>query len=234
MMSNDLNSRVVEAETSLVQPSRLEIRERVARLDGSGDQDTPARDMATVLLAAVLLGQNIDRLARVTGVSREIVARAARRLVDNGVWQQGHTVGRWVDDPSNDTASFWADVAVAEGRLCRKVVENGEMLWAPQGYWRKPFEYSGARAATPSQIVEYQPHVDVPIQDLPYWSGDEADEPEERAAPVPPVTTPLPMPLESVPVWLGGEQIEDIPEEGAPVAVGGDSTQLFPDAVWLG
>jgi hypothetical protein len=226
----DLEMEVERPETTIDM-----VRTRIAMLDSTLQQGSPDHDAALILVAAALTGQNIDRLARFTGLRREQVARCARRLVDNGVWREGNTVCRWIDTPE-DTESFRADVAVAEGRLCRRMGTDGELEWAPQGYWRKHYEYVGPRGEEQSQVVCYHPHVEPIVQDLPYAEDEEDDDeelvpvgpphPRQQAVPAPPASDEPAAP----PVWLGGETADEpwAQEVDSPEA------ELFPDAVWLG
>lgn len=219
---------------SEVVPHTLDsVRSRVAAMDPSLRVGTPAHDAALILMAASCIGQNVDRLARFTGVRREVVARCARRLVDNGVWQEGHTVSRWLDAP-DDMDSFRSDVAVAEGTLCRRSGDDGQMEWAPQGYWRKHYEYVGPRGAEQPQTICYHAHVEIGSQDLPY-AVDEADEEEPvEVAPTPRrVPRMVPEAAAEAPVWMGEEVPAPVLESAWPEDPE-TSTELFPDAVWLG
>jgi hypothetical protein len=220
--------RIREAE------SREGICSRLHRLDASLQQGSPTHDAALVLLAGAVIGHNIDRLARFAGLQRELVARSVRRLVDNGVWQDGNAVCRWLDDPAADPDGFWADVAVAEGKLCRRMDERGEMEWAPQGYWRKHYEYVGPKSDEQPQVVCYHPHVASIAQDLPYLPDQDEDDDslDPTAFPVREGPRDESTP-EGTTLWLGGEDTavaeEPWSSEAEPPA--GD---LFPGTVWLG
>lgn len=218
-------------------PTLQEIEARIASYDGGVPRSDVTREAALILLAAAEIGQNVDRLARFTGVRRDIVARAARRLVDNGVWCGGNTVARWIENV-DDAESFWMDAAVAEGRLCRLMIDEGVMEWAPQGYWRKDYEYAGPRGEAPSQAVCYHPHVEPQPGNTPLWVQDE-DEAEEEAEPREVVVAPQGEPLieepaGAAPVWLGTEETADAGEEALSAAVVGGASPLFLEAVWLG
>lgn len=217
-------------------PSADSLRARIASMAPAEAKGTPGRDAAMVLLASVYVGHNVDRIARFTGVRRDMVARCARRLVDNGVWRDGDIVCRWLDTKT-DTDSFWADVAVAEGKWCRRIGEDGQMEWAPQGYWRKHYDYAGPREAEQPQIVCYHPHIEPGSQDLP--RPVEQDDEEELAVPVGSTwTSPTPTAGRSEqtpappPLWMGTEEVSVPSHAWSPEL---DSTEeLFPDAVWLG
>lgn len=100
----------------------------------------PTLQAVLLLLAAREVGQNLERLARYTGLDRSFVSRCARRLVDNGVWGNGETIGDWLADGATHPG-FWNDVAVAEGKLCRRINEQGLIEWAPPGCWRKNYDF---------------------------------------------------------------------------------------------
>ena len=220
-----------QRETAEYTPESL--RTRVAAMDPGVAAGTAGHDAALILLAASWIGQNVDRLARFTGVRRDVVARCARRLVDNGVWQEGSTVSLWVDNPA-DAESFRADAAVAAGRLCRRIGENGEMEWAPQGYWRKQYDYVGPRGGEQPQTICYQPHVELGSQDLPYEEeAEEEEEPVEMTSAPRPVPRMVPDVAAEAPVWLGGES--SVPSLGSPWRNDQEpAADLFPGAVWLG
>lgn len=226
-------------------PTRESIAARTLALDPDLERGSEEFAAASVLVAGNELGHNIDRIARLTGVDREAVARMARRLVDNGVWSSGNTVSHWCDNP-DDLASFRRDVAVAEGRLCRRMDEFGQLEWAPQGYWRKDFEYSGPKADTSSHAVRYHPHVEVPESEclfVPEGEYEDEEGPDTDATPTPGegrVDDASPGGIghaaaasEAAPVWLGGESADAAVDEwkaGLPGALGGAEA----GAVWLG
>jgi hypothetical protein len=133
------------------------LRNKIKALDPTLEQSSPTFRCAVLLLAAQHLTQNIDRLARITAYPREFVAKCARRLCDNGVWRQGATVCTWneatlADGP--DHMAFWADVAVAEGKMSRRVNGNGGIEWAQAGCWIKSYEDDGGRR-DPSASTQY-------------------------------------------------------------------------------
>jgi hypothetical protein len=135
-------------------PSAASLRGQVEQLRPELPQSAPSFQAAVLLLAAQQIGQNIDRLARFTGYPREFIARCARRLCDNGVWQDSRTIATWGIDTFDNNA-FWADVAVAEGNTCRRIDENGNVEWARAGVWTKSYEY-----------VEQEPRSGISVQYL--------------------------------------------------------------------
>jgi len=116
------------------------LKARIRRYNGDLEPTSEAFGAALVLISGAEYGHNIDQLARRTGLSRAFVARCARRLIDNGVWHGGRTVAEWEPrDPASGT--FWNDVAVAEGKMCRRVRPDGSLEWAPAGFWNKNFHF---------------------------------------------------------------------------------------------
>lgn len=113
---------------------------RIRRYNSDLEQDSTTYRAAIILLAGLEFGHNVERIARRTGYPRPFVSQVARRLTDNGVWNGGVTVTDWT---SNDYASgtFWNDVAVAEGKMCRRIATNGQIEWAPAGFWNKSFQF---------------------------------------------------------------------------------------------
>jgi hypothetical protein len=209
------------------------LQARITAMDPAVSVQSPGYEAALILLASVHVGQNVDRLARFTGLRRDVVARCARRLVDNGVWQDGNIVCRWLDTPE-DTDSFWADAAVAEGRLCRRMGDDREMEWAPQGYWRKHYEYVGPREAEQPQSICYHAHVELGTQDLPYAAdAEDEDVPAEVVPERNTLRQTVPDVAADAPVWLGGDEPAST-LESPWLGDGSAATELFPDAVWLG
>lgn len=130
----------IETAASGSRSAVSQIRERVRRWSPELSPDSATAEAATLLLASRVFSQNVDRLSLVTGIRREFVARCARRLVDNGVWASGRLVCAWAEE-EGDSLAFWADVGVAEGKLCRRVTPEGRVEWAPAGHWRKSYDY---------------------------------------------------------------------------------------------
>jgi hypothetical protein len=117
-----------------------ELRARIRRYNCELDPAGPTFGAALVLMAGTAYGQNVDLVARKMGLDRALVARCARRLIDNGVWEAGRTLAEWApEDPAS--GSFWNDVAVAEGKMCRRSRPDGSLEWAPAGFWNKGFHF---------------------------------------------------------------------------------------------
>lgn len=109
-----------------------ELSSRLTEANPALDPDSFAAKAALLLLAAERLGQNIDRLSRLTGCERELVARCARRWHDSGVWLAGRTLSPWVEHGPRHP-SLWNDVKVAEGVLWRTTDADGTIHWVAPG-----------------------------------------------------------------------------------------------------
>jgi hypothetical protein len=190
---------------------------------------------AVLLLVGGSVHFNVDRFARVAGFDRTFVAKAIRRLYDNGVLLGGELKRDW--DETELTGSFWRDVAVAEGLLYRRESDGGEMEWGFPGSWWKAFDFgdtsqgSGSAVRYSYAVEEEEREATRPLDAV----EAEAEEPE-----------PLPVGLwESEPSWslgsgsrrfaMAGQSVVDSTSSRTPVgAVAQGGTELFPDAVWLG
>jgi hypothetical protein len=232
----------VPPTTEPSQPSRMTVADfeaRIRRYNSDLEPGSVSFRAAVILLASQEYGHNIDRIARRTGFDRGFVARVARRLIDNGVWNAGVTVADW---SSSDEASgtFWNDVAVAEGKMCRRIGPGGQIEWAPAGFWNKNFQYvvpTGDRGLSTqyldaTQIVD-KSDVDKSAaeRDEAFLTGDDAGaDPLETAMTSMSKTRPEPVetrivgPLPGVRVTLPTAARAMVP----PL------DDLFRDVVWIG
>lgn len=145
---------------------------------------SPTAQAGLVVLAATYVGHNIDRIARYTGLDRHLVSRCARRLQDNGVWRDGRTVCDW----HSTDHTFWNDVGVAEGKLCRRIGATGAMEWASAGFWSKHCDYRetappgelAIRYHAPDERAEAGPETAEPGEVAPGEAAEEAGVPERR------------------------------------------------------
>jgi hypothetical protein len=136
----DGSTDFVERRSADRSMSVRDLEEMLRGYEASGDPRSERYQSALILLASTMYGQNVDLLARRTGIPRPLVSRVARRLIDNGVWQSGSTAVSWAvgEEPGE---AFWNDVGVAEGRMCRRNGTDGETEWAPAGFWNKSFQF---------------------------------------------------------------------------------------------
>lgn len=214
---------------------------------GGMDIDPDGMDVAVVLLTARWVGHNVARLARVTGVRAPIVAKCARRLFDNGIWHEGTTVSTWradlgtgIDQPE----AFWADVGVGQGKLCRRLAEDGSPEWAAAGDWWK--DYDLVRSGPEEVAATYHPRVVLTEEDvlIPLEPSAESAE-QELLAPRLSLQAVTPALAANVSessaghVWLaekaaGGAagSAEEALDSSLEPAAG--ASELFPGAIWLG
>ena len=195
----------------------LDARLRALRPDLADDGSTFRA--ALVLLAGPEAGFNIDRIARRTGAPRHLVAACARRLYDNGVWSADGAACPW---SGPEDFRFWNDVAVAEGRMLRRMDDAGRAEWAPAGAWSKAYDFVGPQG-DPGGAVVYLAPGDAP-------NAPPAAEPRPRALrDAAPLAAAPPAPAPRV-AWLGAA-----PEAAPALALGGAAApELFPGTAWLG
>jgi hypothetical protein len=78
-----------------------------------------------ILISALEVGANVDRLVEHTGYPREFIEAISLRMRNAGLW-----IGEWVDDigwwdPKGDlTSEFYAQTQVANGQLLREWTED--------------------------------------------------------------------------------------------------------------
>ena len=199
---------------------------RIRRYNSDIDPGSETFRAAVLLLASLEYGQNVELLTRRTGYQRSFVAKCARRLIDNGVWSDGRTVASW--SPEDEASgAFWNDVAVAEGKLCRRANPDGEIEWAPAGYWKKSYEFIES-ADQPLSAVYRDP-------------AQPARAPvPEQAPPRQPETVPAAAEAgeaEAVAEHEDAPQPGDAVDPAAPAGPAGPkrpADELFPGTVWLG
>jgi hypothetical protein len=221
-----------------------ELRARIRRYNGGLDPSGETFGAALILIAACEYGQNVDLLARRTGLPRAFVARCARRLTDNGVWVGGKTAAEWApEDPAS--GNFWSDAAVAEGKMCRRARPDGSLEWAPAVFRNKNFHFLDPDAEDRPGNLYFDstpPLAPTPVE-LEDDATPESDaEPELEDAQADPSNHPSkglakPFELEEP----SAEPFARPPEPGAP---GGPEREehdavpplhhVFRDAVWIG
>jgi hypothetical protein len=225
-------------------PRLADIQLRIRRYNSDIDIGSETFRAAVLLLLASESGQNIDMLARRTGFDRPFVARCARRLIDNGVWQGGLTVAEWTagDEASG---SFWNDVAVAMGKLCRRIGADGLTEWAPAGFWNKSYGFGESDDDEQPQVATYHDPGTVTEHPVPLRAEIEPVEKavmQDAQAPTrpPAASTPAPRPETTHrPTGVGGGSLVPIDQAPPSVHPGTEHRlpsldELFADAVWLG
>jgi hypothetical protein len=193
---------------------------------------------ALVLLVGGSVHFNVDRIARIAGLDRTFVAKAVRRLFDNGVWVNGETVGEWNERELGP--SFWRDVSVAEGHLYRRFSEDGELEWGFPGSWWKAYDFGDtSQGANPAVRYSYAVEEDEREVSRPLATDaadDAADEEEPELAIVGIWEDESPWSLSrSRSYGLGNTTANARAEARSPIGAGvAGAPELFPDAVWLG
>ena len=205
------------------------IADRIRRYNSDIDPVSDTFRAAVLLLAAAEFGQNIDLLSRCTGFDRSFVARCARRLTDNGVWVGGATVADW---SSADEASgtFWNDVAVAEGKMCRRTVA-GNVEWAPAGFWNKSFHFTdpGSEKRLGNKYLDPMPEPAAPAQDVTAVIGETRDA-EPGADPGSPKNQGESA-IDDLDPSRSGESAKESTGDKRPVPPLDD---VFRDVIWIG
>jgi len=218
-------------------PTIRDFETRIHRYNSDLERDSLTFKAALILMASTEFGHNVDVLARRTGLDRSLVARVARRLIDNGVWNAGVTVADWrcTDEASG---TFWNDVAVAEGKMCRRIGPSGSIEWAPAGFWNKNFQFIEPDEEK-SLAARY-------LDATPADGGDEAAEPPGEDVPADPAPDldAAPEDRDSGPSDLATELETEVvgPLPGPPAvashprkpATVPDLDDLFGNVVWIG
>ena len=94
-------------------PSLTEVEADVQSLDPALDRDDEAFKVAVVLLAALQVGADVERVAEFTQFDREWLEGVAANLTASGIWQDGHTACSWFEEGGG--IEFWIDVLVGQG-----------------------------------------------------------------------------------------------------------------------
>ena len=94
------------------------IKNEIRRLDPKLDETNEAYDVAVILLSAIVVGSNIRRIARFSGLTYRAVTEIGRRLRTNGIWRGAKTRCNWADK-ENGHIEFWCDVCVGQGYMSK-------------------------------------------------------------------------------------------------------------------
>jgi hypothetical protein len=232
-MQTTYDGEEAELRSVLCLPNVPEIRQTLARIRPELAEDSLSFRAAIFLLAGPALNFNVDRLAGRTHCPRAIAAACARRLFDNGVWQADGSVYTW---KSPDDEHFWNDVAVAEGKLCRRTDRFGCIEWAAPGAWRKAYDFGTADPAlTVSYFADGESGRPVKAQPEPMAPKGSRPQPAQE-------TVPASVPASLGQDWLGTPAIAAIGatqplhlqrETSSAFLTHSGAGNLFPGAVWL-
>ncbi len=92
------------------------LKRRVRRLQPDLSVESERFKTYLILLASTVVGPNIKRIASLTGLTRDTVAKRARNLRDNGVWVGQSIPADWTDTRLS-TTSLRQDVVRAERKV---------------------------------------------------------------------------------------------------------------------
>jgi hypothetical protein len=202
---------------------------RARRFGIDADVTSDTFRAAILLIAAAEFGQNLERLARRTGVPRPFASKCARRLIDSGVWSGGQTVAPWVSDPGARDA-FMQDVAVAEGKLLRRAGPGGRLEWAPAGSWNKNFEKSDEAEGISATYSNAAPRAEHAVALASELETPKSPKPAANGvvAPLAPVAPAPTAPVATKPVEEKAPPAPSAPQLPAP-----SLEEVFSGAVWL-
>jgi len=96
-----------------------DFEKEVQRLDPKTAPEEPAFKTGVLLLSALQVGPNVDRLAKFTGYSKTFIRERAKRCRENGIFIGSKVACEWFDKECGGVA-FWMDVLVAEGLMAKK------------------------------------------------------------------------------------------------------------------
>src|SRR5256885_13590987 len=93
------------------------IRSAVKKMDKHLAESDPAFNIAMVLIAAVEVGPNSDKIAKRAHLSRSVARSITEKCKNAGIFAKGKIHhGGWFDKESGGKA-FWLDVACVQGYL---------------------------------------------------------------------------------------------------------------------
>jgi len=95
-----------------------DFEKEVQHLDPNTTPEEPAFKTGVLLLSALHVGANINRLTKFTGYPKDFVRDRVKRCRENGIFVGGEVVCGWFDE--NGGIAFWMDVLVADGLLAKR------------------------------------------------------------------------------------------------------------------
>lgn len=106
---------------------------KMARHYAPGDEY--ALKATVVMVGALFVGPDEEKIVRVTGYSREYVAEVAERLRDSRLWSaEGLDYGDWSNSPKG-VVRYALDLAVAQGIVVRtNQKRDGQYVYESQIY----------------------------------------------------------------------------------------------------
>lgn len=99
-----------------------DLKEEIRRIDPDLAEDDDGYNAVLVLLASLAVGPEIKRIAKFTGLRRDLVAWYSRNLRASGVWKRGKIYADWFDE-ENGGVALLLDASVAQGYVKRVPLE---------------------------------------------------------------------------------------------------------------
>lgn len=95
-----------------------ELRAAILKAEPGIDQESEVFHAQMVLLASAIEGPNVQRLTKLSGAPRRLVAKFGHNLRKNGVWRGKKVYANWADEKEGGVA-FQLDVLVAMGLMAK-------------------------------------------------------------------------------------------------------------------
>lgn len=94
------------------------VKREIKRLDSTMRDGDAGYASAAILLSALVVGPNIERLIKFTGLKRAEVKRVCNAARENNIFVGGRVKADWFKKGTGSFA-FWADTLVCDGLLSR-------------------------------------------------------------------------------------------------------------------
>jgi hypothetical protein len=94
------------------------INKIITRMDKNILSNSDEFKVAQILLSALSLGADRNKIADFTNIPKSFIYKIERRLRSNGVWKQKKTACEWFDKKTGGV-EFWCDVSVGLGFIKR-------------------------------------------------------------------------------------------------------------------
>ena len=93
-------------------------------------EDKLMTECMVVLISALAVGTNVDRLVKQTGYPRKLIEAISIRMHEVGLWIGDIVDGKaWFDQRGDLTADFYRHAMVAKGEFLREWVEDYGFLY---------------------------------------------------------------------------------------------------------
>jgi len=96
------------------------LKKEIRRLDSNVEEGSDDFKTALVLLASLVVGPNIKKIAHFVKLPRSYVGKISKRMRENKIWKGTETYcDNWFKKKEGVVA-FWLDVCVALGHMKRE------------------------------------------------------------------------------------------------------------------